>query len=166
MTKDLAGGVTLHYADPDMAMGSWRHLFILVWRDNTTVEGVERLRRTFREWAADMEGPLALITVVQDNCPMPPADARTDLGRWLGEISDRVQASAVVYEGQGFRSASVRGVVTGLTMIARQAYPHKVFATVAEGAAWLGTMASSRGVRDISGEGIATAVRTLRAGVD
>jgi hypothetical protein len=29
-------------------------------------------------------------------------------------------------EGTGFRAAAVRSVVTGLTMLARQAYPHRV----------------------------------------
>ena len=46
---ELSGGVVLQHADPDMAIGHWRKLYLLIWRDNTTVEGVDELRREFRE---------------------------------------------------------------------------------------------------------------------
>ncbi|MFW6066845.1 MAG: hypothetical protein ACOC97_00785 [Myxococcota bacterium] len=165
-TADLAGGVSRRYADLDLATGAWRHLYVLVWRNDTTLEGVERVRKDFRDWAAGVEGPLALITVVQEQCPLPSPEARKDLGRWLGEISDRIRASAVIYEGAGFKSASVRGVVTGLTLIARQAYPHKVFASVSEAALWLSSTAQSQGIQDLPSDGITTAVRTLRASLE
>jgi hypothetical protein len=40
--------------------------------------------------------------------------------------ADHVNASAVVLEGTSFRAAFVRSIVTGLTMLAHQPFPHQV----------------------------------------
>lgn len=48
--------------------------------------------------------------------------------------------AALVFEGTGFRAAAVRGVVTVLNTLARQAYPYKSFGTVDAGATWVASM--------------------------
>ena len=73
---------------------------------------------------------------------MPPAASRNELAATLRGASF-IKASAVAFEGQGFRAAAVRGVVTGLTALARQPFPHKVFAHVAM---WDDGMVSVTGV--------------------
>ena len=68
---------------------------------------------------------------------MPSSEVRTALARFMTEGARVIRSSAVAFEGAGFRAAAVRGVVTGLTMLARQPYPHKVFATMTDAAQWL-----------------------------
>jgi hypothetical protein len=57
---------------------------------------------------------------------MPPSPVRQAVADFLAEGSTFIKCSAVLMEGAGFRAAAVRSVVTGLTMLARQAYPHRV----------------------------------------
>ena len=45
--------------------------------------------------------------------------------------------SGVAFEGSGFMAASVRSVVVGLTLLAKQTYPHRVFPNVKEASFWI-----------------------------
>lgn len=74
---------------------------------------------------------------------MPTPQARTELANFLADSGMNIHYSALVYEGSGFRAAAVRSVVTGLSMIASQAFPHKVFASTSEGAAWMASQCGS-----------------------
>ena len=69
--------------------------------------------------------------------------------------------SAVIFEGSGFKSAAVRGVVTGMTMLAQQRYPHRVFATIEEASGWY----AEKSPRDwrLGPPGVVEAVRGIRA---
>mgnify|MGYP000374441796 CR=1 FL=1 len=69
--------------------------------------------------------------------PPPDAEARDALAEVLGGGAGFVDSSALVCEGSGFRASMVRGIATGLTLIARPPFPHKVFPDVAAAAGWL-----------------------------
>jgi hypothetical protein len=62
--------------------------------------------------------------------------AREALARMLAGGND-IACSAVAFEGSGFRAAFVRGVVTGLTILARHPFPNRIFAGVPEASSWL-----------------------------
>src|SRR5258706_3022512 len=113
-----------HAVDPDYCFAEWRNVFIIVWRKQTTMEGVERLMGLCKAFAADRTS-FFLLTVVEMNAPLPDAKVRERLAAFLAEQGPKIKRSAVVFEGSGFRAAAVRGVVTGLTMLARVPYPHK-----------------------------------------
>lgn len=123
--------------DPDFALASWNDVFMVIWRVNTTVEGARALRRECLGFAAKRPEGIALLTIVEEGAPMPAPESREVIARFLGDASESIRASAVIFEGDGFRAAAVRSVVIGLTMLARQKYPHKVFAAVEDGATWL-----------------------------
>jgi hypothetical protein len=126
----------IHVASADHIVATWRNVVLLIWRRETTVEGVSAARRIYDELAAVCPGGVLLMTIVEEKAPAPSADARKDLARFLSNCSGRMILSAVVHEGAGFQAAMVRSVVTGLALVARLPYPHKVFATVAEAEAW------------------------------
>jgi hypothetical protein len=126
----------LRVATEDHAVGTWRNVVILVWRRQTTVDGVRAAEKVYQHLSGLCPGGVILLTIVEESAPAPPADARRDLARWLASCSGRMILSAVVHEGAGFRGAMVRSVVTGLALVAKLPYPHKIFATVAEADAW------------------------------
>jgi hypothetical protein len=78
-----------------------------------------------------------MLTIIDENAPAPSAEARTAIARLFESGASDVVSSAVAFEGSGFRAAFVRGVVTSLTLLARQPFPHKVFPGVTQAAAWL-----------------------------
>ena|SRR5258706_8711818 len=130
------GPAIIHAVHPDYCMASWHRFYIDIWRVNTTIEGVRVLKAGFAKFAAEHPGGVGLLTIVEPRAPLPPSDARDALAAYLAEAAASIKYSAVVFEGDGFRAAAVRGVVTGLTLLARPPYPHKVFANVQQAVGW------------------------------
>lgn len=126
----------LYYADPDVALCSARNVFVVIWRVNTTVAAVQRVDQTCEQFAAAHPDGIGHVTIVEQSAPMPPNDARDRLALYLRE-STHIKASAVAFEGTGFRAAAVRSVVAGLALIARQPFPHKIFPTLETASDWL-----------------------------
>jgi hypothetical protein len=124
--------------ETDHCFATWGPIFICIWRHDTTLAGVNTLTERVADFARTAPGDgVGLLTIVEQNAPVPDSKVRDALAGFMKKSAGALRSSAVVHEGTGFRSAAVRGVVTGLTMLARQAFPHRVFATVEEGSRWL-----------------------------
>lgn len=138
---------------PDQSVATWGDAFIIIFHGNTTVPGVRAIDEAVTAFTRARPNGIGIVTIVEETAPMPPSDAREALVSALEAISGTVKVSAVAFEGTGFRAAAVRSVVAGLTMVARQAYPHKVFATVEEAMAWMAPQmpnpTSSRELSDV-----------------
>lgn len=149
--------VRIVHADAHYVAATWSRVGIAVWRTQTKVDAVNRL--------ATMLGPLSevypkigLIQLIDDGCEGPDADARAALNHLLKE-TPKLSYSAVVYEGDGFRAASVRAIVAGLAALARAPFPHRVFASVPEAVDAMSVVlearepsALSKGLRDAIGK--------------
>jgi hypothetical protein len=146
----------------DYCMATWQRVFNDIWRVNTTVDGVRHLQSGFDALARETSGGLGLLTVVEAKAPLPPADARKALARFLSSASPRIKLSAVVFEGDGFRAAGVRGVVTGLTLMARPSYPHKIFSTVLGACQWFGKNFADHGKPVLDAVEMLAAIANLR----
>ncbi len=120
----------------DHAFGGWRDFLVVIWRGETTMEGIAELEAHLAAFAAGQPDGVVLVTIVERRAPLPPGKVRDALARFMAR-SASIRASGVVFEGSGFRASAVRSVVTGLTMLAKQPYPHKVFATVEQASVWL-----------------------------
>lgn len=134
-TPQLRSGVV--YSDPDVALGCCRDMFFVLWKHRTTVQNVATLGDCFDRFARNRSKELALVTIVSIGAERSPSsEARRKLAAWLGEASNRLLISAVVFEGDGFLAAVIRGVVTGLTLLAKPNCPHRVVASVWDAGAW------------------------------
>jgi serine/threonine protein kinase len=123
--------------DRDHCIGTWRNFLLVLWRGQTRVVSVEATRPVLEQLARRSPNSVGMISIVEDHAPAPSAEARAAIARLFASVAKDVVASAVAVEGTGFRAAFVRGVVTSLTMLARQPFPHKVFPGLQEAAAWL-----------------------------
>jgi hypothetical protein len=112
--------------EQNYVLASWQQIFAVVWRHDTTREGAQALHRECREFATRHARGIGLLTIVSERAPMPPTSARQAVADFLAQGSAYIKCSVVVMEGTGFRAAAVRSVVTGLTLLAKQAYPHRV----------------------------------------
>lgn len=133
------GGVEhpLRYrAHPHYAIGSWRNIFIVSWRCNTTLDASNEVAEVCATFAAGHAEGIGLLTIIEDTAPPPPGKVRSRIAEFLGQ-ADYIKASGVAMEGSGFRAATVRSVVAGLSMLARQPFPHKVFRDAHEALSWL-----------------------------
>lgn len=132
-------GAQIHESTRDHVALSWSNLACVVFKGTTTLGGVRAIQRVYDEtWAKNPEG-IYMMTIVEDRAPLPVVEVRDALATFLAGGAGKTIFSAVVQEGTGFRAAAVRGVVTGLAMVARMPYPHRVFGTPTEAARWFGT---------------------------
>ncbi|MET0342586.1 MAG: hypothetical protein ABW252_16390 [Polyangiales bacterium] len=129
----------LHEVTEDHIIMSWDRCLGLVWKHETTVAGMESYTSVYRELSLRFPSGVYLLTVVEQNAPMPSPEAREAVAVFMRQGAGRIRMSAVVHEGAGFRAAAVRSVVTGFAMLAKVPYPHRVFATVEQAAKWIGT---------------------------
>jgi predicted LPLAT superfamily acyltransferase len=67
----------------------------------------------------------------------PDPDARGALARAVERHDAAVGAVAYVVLGEGFQAAVLRGAVTSVMLLSRPSHTTKVFATIADAAAWL-----------------------------
>ncbi len=128
-----------------LVLGGFGQFFVVVYTGAVCDASVRRIEAAFDAFRARARRPFGLYTVVEEQAPLPPASVRDGLARFLANAGTDVEASALVQEGSGFRAAAVRSVAVGLSLVARQPYPHKVFSTVAEASQWL--VRSFAGVR-------------------
>lgn len=127
----------IRHTDANCSVVTHGSCFIVIWHNDTELSAVRRLSEIFRGFIDQQPSKVTFLTIVDAGAPVPSSEARTALASFMSQAGERIGASAVIFEGSGFRAAAVRSVVTGLTMLARQGYPHKVFATLTEGIMWI-----------------------------
>lgn len=150
----------------DYCLATWHQIYIVIWRHETTMTGVHELDRRLIELEPGWGSGCGLLTIIEQGAPMPSSEVRTALARFMTVAARVIKSSAVAFEGAGFRAAAVRGVVTGLTMLARQPYPHKVFATTPEAARWLAGSLKETAKLDVDSVALIGALEALRERVN
>lgn len=125
------------YCDSDVAVGGGGDLFVVVWRDRTTCEGLADMERVFRRFCRNRTRELALVTIVEADAKAPDPEAREALAQLMRSADSHVMISAIVYEETGFVAAAFRGVVTGLSLLARHTFTHRMWKDLPTAAAWI-----------------------------
>ncbi len=144
------------------AIGMSGPLVVSMWRTVTTHTAMLSFRAMVSRYVTGQPDGIAFLTVVEAQAEMPEPAARDELADMFRRLGSSVICSALVFEGQGFRAAAVRGITTSVNLLARQPFPHKVFANVDEAASWMGKHSSGRVSIGQSMEGAAT----LRSALD
>jgi hypothetical protein len=142
---------------------TWGPLLGVVWRHETTVTAARALTFDLQKFAAGLpDGKGILMTVVMPHAPLPSSDARQALSGILRVGADALICSAVVMEGDGFRASAVRSVATGLAIIARQPFPHRVFPRTDSALAWFAQELRTRSSVSLDIEQLGRDLSTLR----
>lgn len=124
-------------ADENHATGTCGPLLIMVWGRETTLPAVAHAKAVGQRLAARHPTGVTFLMIVESTAEIPSSPVRAALSEALRSFGSFVLRSALVHEGTGFRAAAVRGVVTGLSLVARQPYPHQVFDRVEPAVRWL-----------------------------
>lgn len=115
----------LYRCTSDYALANWRNVLMVVWRKNTTRAAVNDTSIWCDRLAVPWPDGVFLLTIIQQGAAPPSPDARRALASYM-KSCPYIVGSAVTIEGKGFRSALVRGVVTSLSLLAEQPFPHQV----------------------------------------
>src|SRR5262249_26282942 len=112
-------------------------IFVVAWRQVTSVAAAMRMARTFRQFAAHHDRGVTILVVIEDSSGLPDAATRDLLARDLKKHEPFTRQLALVYEGEGFRAAAVRSIMVGLQMLSKQTVPTKTFANLPAAVKWL-----------------------------
>lgn len=127
----------------DHAMSWTDSVALIVWRRRTTPEGVEAVTWVLDRAIAASRAAGVVIVVEPDATP-PDSSVRRALAEAFERSSSEIRGVAVIVEGGGFHASMVRGVVTGLALLARYPYPYRVFASANLGVSWLHPLVTHR----------------------
>lgn len=136
-------------------VASWNGILLQLWLKGTPLSGVREVRRLAREMGDSLRGTLV---VIGRDAYMPDEAARAELAAFTKESVPRMARSAMVFEGDGFRASVVRSIMVGLAAAARIGVKYKIFANVAEAAAWM----TEEPALDLAPGSLEAAVRDLR----
>jgi hypothetical protein len=109
----------------DYALASLNEIAAIIWRHETTLEGIRNSNKLVAEVARHHPKGIALLTVITEKASMPSNDARKALAD-LMSAHRLIRCSAVIMEGTGFRAAAVRSVVTGFALLSHYEFPHRI----------------------------------------
>jgi hypothetical protein len=109
---------------------------VVLWQTETRAQAVVELATLLGSYATEL-GSVGLLQVIGDHATPPDSATRAALASMLKAHETRIVASAVVFEGVGFRASMIRSIVIGISMLSRPKCPHTVFASTKEGIAWL-----------------------------
>lgn len=150
--------------DRDHFVFTLDRFFTMVWRRETRIDAVKRVNRIINDFAVSLTPQrFCLLTLVEAGAPMPPAGARAGLAHLLHANADFLVASAVAFEGSGFRAAAVRGVATSIAVMSNHQFPHRVFSSVFEATDFLSAELSRELGGRVDGRKLIDTLHSLRA---
>ena len=162
--RSVADEVQLLEATKDFAVAVWGNVLVVVWRERTLAHDVLTVRRHFESVKSMHPKGMLLLTLVDAKAPPPNEAARTALVEFFRSGEGCIAAGAVVLEGHSLRTAFVRGVATGLAMMAKLPFPF-VPTTMAGAIKLLDSHAKRQGVA-LNAERIPSVAKQVREKVE
>jgi len=158
--------VRVELSTSDCVIAAWEGVVLGLWRGKTTAGALRRAGQIVTKQVEERQRPVLLLTVVEENAPLPPLEARMELVSFLKASNGQVERHGLVFEGEGFRAASVRAVVAGVALFSRPDYPYRVFGSVGAAARFLaagknGSPAPHRVIRMVNEARRAPATQTM-----
>ena len=128
----------------DCVVAVWEGIALGLWRGTTTVAAMKRSRQIVSDYAVERGAPLMLLTVIEENAPLPALEVRMEMVSFLKGSNGNAERHAIVFEGEGFRAASIRAVVAGVSLFSRPEYPYRICGSVGAAARFLTAGRSAR----------------------
>lgn len=160
-TAELSAQV-LHM-DSNLATAIVGPIVVVVWRGVADTFGNLQVQTAGIQALKQTPAGIGVMGVVEDTHQVPNAEARKS----SAQVNDRLaEFGAVGFAGvlplKGFAGAWTRGVVTGLTLLARRRYPFHVFQYEEEATKWLAQLLAERARVSCDPATVARAIRRLR----
>ncbi|HKU40249.1 MAG TPA: hypothetical protein VJR89_18945 [Polyangiales bacterium] len=151
----------IDYSDEACMFARWENIAFPVFGPRMpSVDGVTAVASHIEAHGKRVgKGKLTEITLLGADVRMPDARVRKVLDGMVPRLAPYYCCVAAVFEGDGFRGAMIRGLLTGFQLLGRLKYPHSVFGTVSECAQWI----SDQKVVDSELADIADATREIRS---
>jgi hypothetical protein len=132
-------GARIAYCDDGFCVHYWKNVLVNVWHQQGTLPRLIEMRRVMQALADEYPNGIAELTVLRSTIlaqPLPQRE-RDETNAMAKHFARHTVAQAFVVEGEGFRAATTRMVISGVILFSRPGYPYKTFAEAAPAARWL-----------------------------
>src|ERR1700733_15244187 len=119
------------------AMGEFGPCLAVIWRGAVTEEALHQIGERITALTQRHPGKCGYINVIERDSPAPPAPLRKIAMSDLARAGKSLSCLGAVIEGNEFRAALVRAVMTGMALLRPQGQPTKFFKTVADMSSWV-----------------------------
>ena len=160
-TSPAVEGMIVHALHAHWALGELGPCLIVIWRGVVTEEALRVINARIWDMTQARPGRFAYINVIERNSPAPSAPLRKLAMEGLARPGAAMTCKCAVIEGNEFRSAMVRAVMTGMALLRTQDQPTKFFKTTQEMAVWVASHLREAGA-EIDGRAIARGCEQLR----
>ncbi|HYP88402.1 MAG TPA: hypothetical protein VEQ59_09615 [Polyangiaceae bacterium] len=149
--ESAPGGPTLRrIQDADgLLLASFGPVLVAWWTGKPTPETFERQRSELAARVDANPGRQLFMCVVSSSAPPPEQAEREGSAKMISVHGERLAGCACVIEGQGFRAAITRTVLTGIVVLTRTPAPVAFFENVKSAQAWLQSRAGGTNLSDL-----------------
>jgi hypothetical protein len=134
--------------DKHQATFVWKNVVVVAWRGICDAPAIRRIEHAATVALDAFPGRTVVIGIVEPGGVAPSEEMRVLSAATNDRLAQKgVIGFAGVFSQSGFFGSVVRGVVTGLTLLSRYAYPFKVFAGHREAVSWLAELLDAKGQR-------------------
>ncbi len=124
--------------EPSHVVVARGHIVAAIWRRQMDLASARVAHAALRDVVKRHPGEGVYVTVIRGAVPPPSDDVRRELVAMVRTGAGAYRGAAVIALGNAFVGSLVRSVVAGMVMIARPAFPMKVFSEVTEATDWIG----------------------------
>lgn len=117
--------------------GAFRNFNLLVWHRAPDMRAVARIDATNPSRTAAHPEKISTVHIIRDTAAQPDAETRDAMNKMHAQWGHTVGCAAIVIEQQGFKAATLRTLIAGMSMLAPKHYRIRVADSVASAAPWL-----------------------------
>lgn len=153
------------YADEASLVATWRSVVfpIMGFRPSTPVGAMAQARAIESHGRAIGRGKLLEVSIIDSQMGIPDSEVRNAIDGMVPVIAPYYAAVAAIFDGDGFRAAVIRSVISSFQLLSRAKYPQRVFSNVAECGAWLESYGVESGTRLYNRTELIDAISSVRS---
>lgn len=153
------------YADEACMVATWRSMVfpVMGYRTSTAVAATTQARAIETHGRSVGRGKLLEVSIVDAQTGIPDSEVRAAMDAMVPVVAPYYAAVGAIFEGDGFRSAMIRGVIASFQLLSRSKYPQRVFSNVADCGNWIAPYASDVGMRLRDANEMIDAISAVRA---
>ena len=128
---------------------------VVVWRGDVTPSSFEQQRLGLAQVVQRNPGGAAFLCVVEETSKPPNEELRKASAQMVAQHGDRLKCIACVIEGDGFKAALTRSVLSGIALlVANRHAPLAFFSNVHQAGTWMRRHwpVDARGLEEASGQ--------------
>jgi hypothetical protein len=133
----------IFYREADWCCAGWGRLFMQVWHGEVNAERAQIVCDAMVQFARESGQGVVTVIILGPQSKAPDAGARAVFASEARRLEQGLRGAAYVVAVPGFHGAAVRSVLTALHMVAREAFPSRVFGRTGDASRWLAELLAS-----------------------